>query len=134
MHCLLHPFKFHVLRPKRDKSILQKKLQLNQIDLGRRFLDITDTKLCLINTVNVHMLMIMSNVSCGSQMLYTVNINTIIYIWPIWSFAKLQGHTLYFQTSRSKDSPNSIKTLIQTLILIVNYSLILGQGCRKVLK
>ena len=59
------------------------------------------------------------------------------YIWPIWSFARLQGHTLYtlcFQTSRPKDSPNSIKTLIQTLILIVNYSLILGQGCQKVLK
>ena len=46
MHCLLHPFKFHVLRPKRDKSILQKKLQLNQIDLGGWFLPISDMKLC----------------------------------------------------------------------------------------
>ena len=48
----------------------------------------------------------------------------------MWSFARLQGHTLYFQNFKPKDSPNSIKTLTQTLILIVNYSLILGQGCR----
>ena len=40
----------------------------------------------------------------------------------------------YFQTSRPKDSPNSIKTLIQTPILFIYYSLILGQGCQKVLK
>ena len=75
MHCLLHPLKFHVLRPKRDKSILQKKLQLDQIDLGGWFLDITDTKLVKYSVynesvkehdsweLNVHMLMIMNNIN-----------------------------------------------------------------------